>query len=277
MTSVARNVGVALVAIASVIVVGAASPATATQACEVAKLKAAGKEVRAKMVCYARAKHAAAPVDSTCLTNAQTKADATINTADGACTGAAADIDAAVDSCVSAFLTDDPGTGACPARSAKAIGNGAKGELACQAKEVTTPGAFATCDTTEDSKTTARLGNAGGGTPCVNVTSVMADIDNCDTAIDALVPTTTTTTTTTLPPCGSSSPFSCGGSCPAGQTCQFVITGGAGVDCGTGCTCVPEDGVCTGCSLGPCIGVCEAFYAGSCGGVCQSGGCSSLP
>jgi hypothetical protein len=71
-----------------------ASAATAEQKCSARKLKVAAKEVRAKMLCYARAKHAAAPVDSTCLTNAQTRADAIINTADGACGGSASDIDA---------------------------------------------------------------------------------------------------------------------------------------------------------------------------------------
>src|SRR5262249_31361551 len=124
MTSVARSLGVALVAIASVIVVGAASPATATQACEVTKLKAGGKEVRAKMLCHARAKNAGAPVDATCLTRAQANADAIINTADGACGGTASDIDAAVDDCITALLTDDPGTGTCPARASGAFLDG---------------------------------------------------------------------------------------------------------------------------------------------------------
>jgi hypothetical protein len=130
-----------LVAIASVVVAEAASAATA-QKCEVAKLRAAGKEVRAKMVCYAKAKKTATSIDSTCLTNAQAKADATINPADGACGGTATDIDAAVDKCVSAFLSDDPGNGSCPARSAQVIGKGARGELACQTNDVRTPGTF---------------------------------------------------------------------------------------------------------------------------------------
>src|SRR5262245_62477072 len=103
MSSVARSFGVVLAAVACVVIVEAASAADATQKCNVAKLKAAGREVRAKMLCYARAKNAAAPVDATCLTNAQTKADATINAADGACGGATSDIDAAIDGCVRAF------------------------------------------------------------------------------------------------------------------------------------------------------------------------------
>jgi hypothetical protein len=251
MTSVTRNVGVALVAIASVVVVESACAATATQKCEVAKLKAAGTEVRAKMRCYARAKNAGAPVDATCLTHAQTKADAIINTADGACAGIATDFDAAVDSCVSAFLTDDPGNGACPARSAKAIGNGANGELACQAEDVTTPGTFTTCDAKEDGKTTARLGKAGSGTPCVNVTAVMADIDSCDTLIDGLL----------LSTCGLQCDPSCGDSFlapsgPTGRSCDFYHVGsqdacidthscsGSGCssdsDCPSGQVCVAE-------------------------------------
>jgi hypothetical protein len=41
-TSIARNVGVALVAVASVVIVEAASAATATQTCKVVKLNDAG-------------------------------------------------------------------------------------------------------------------------------------------------------------------------------------------------------------------------------------------
>src|SRR5262249_6060840 len=110
---VLASVAVCTGPLAGVLAPTKASAATVAQRCEAAKLKAAGKELRAKMLCYARAKNAAAPVDATCLTNAQTKADATINPAGGACPGSASDIDAAVDGCVSAFLTDDPGNGAC--------------------------------------------------------------------------------------------------------------------------------------------------------------------
>jgi hypothetical protein len=263
MTSVTRNVGVALVALASVGVVEAARAATVaqlTQKCDIAKLKAAGKEVRAKMLCYARAKNAAAPVEATCLTNHQTKADATINTAGGACGGSASGIDAAVDGCVSVFLTDDPGTGACPARSAKAIANGAKGELACQAKEVTTPGTFPTCDTTEDGKTTALLGTAGRGTPCANVTAVMADIDSCDAAIDAVV--TGTCGLPCDPSCGDSftapastadvyhsCPFDHVGSqdaCIDTESCSYSGCG-SDSDCPSGQVCVTEGYLLSGC------------------------------
>jgi hypothetical protein len=262
MTFLTRTIGVALVALASVVVADAARAATAMQQCAVAKLRAAGKEVGTKMVCYAKAKKAATSVDSTCLQNAQTKADASINRVDGACAGTATEIDAAVDLCVSAFLTDDPGNGACPALSAKVIGKGAKGELVCQAKNLTTPGTFAACDMAEDAKTTVRLGNAGGGTPCVSITSVMTDIDNCDTAIgDALVTTTTTSTTTTTLPCGGGYP-TCGGTCPAGQSCGGTCFPFAGCEC----QCVPSD-VCAG-SEPTCGGPCPA------GAVCgqRSGG-----
>jgi hypothetical protein len=220
--------------------------AASVQKCAATKLKAAGKEVRAKMLCYARAKNAAAPVDATCLTKAQTKADVTINTADGACGGAASDIDAAVDGCVSAFLTDDPGNGACPARSARAIANGVKGELECQARDVTRPGAFTTCDATEDGKTTTGLRNAGGGTPCANVTAVMADIDSCDTAIDVLGLTTNT-------PCSPDfQSVTCGGTCPSGQVCT--------VQC-----------LDFGCFTCACVPTCLISDAPTCGGTCPPG------
>jgi hypothetical protein len=243
MGPIARSFGNALVVIASVVVAEPASAATTTQRCEVAKLRAAGKEVRAKMACYAKAKAAVAPVDSTCLTRAQTKADATINAADGDCNGTASDIDSAVDGCVSAFLTDALGDGACPARSAKTIGKGAKGELACQAKDVTTPGTFTTCDMKEDGRTTAGLN-------CANVASVLTDIDDCDTAIVALVTatTTTSTTTTTLPStpctpggaCGTCGSGTCITVCPSGTACISNVAGGCtgNQDCAPGDVCV---------------------------------------
>ncbi len=52
----------------------------------------------------------------------------------------AADIDAAVDACVAAFLNDDPGNGSCPAASAQTIGKGGKAELGCRAKDVSKAG-----------------------------------------------------------------------------------------------------------------------------------------
>jgi hypothetical protein len=139
------------------------------------------------MLCYSKAKGLGSGVDTTCLTKAQTRADAAINRAGSACDGSASNIDAAVDGCVSTFLTDDPGDGACPAGSARTIGTGVKRELGCQTRDVTTPGTFATCDMDEDTKTTAALGRAGRGTPCVTATSIITDIDNCDTALDDLV------------------------------------------------------------------------------------------
>jgi hypothetical protein len=262
-----------------------ASTASAAQKCIAKKLKVAAREAFAKMVCYEKAKMAATTVDSTCLMRAQSNVDAAINRTTG-CPGDATSIDAAVDSCLGPFLTDDPGNGACPAGSAEAIGRGAKGDLVCQAKEITTPGTFTTCDTSEDGKTTARLGKAGGGTPCLNVTSVMADIDNCNAAIDALV-----TCGPCDPSCGdslfapatvglctafhlgsgdvcvdsgscSASSFSCGSDsdCPSGQVCVVE-----GFDSPSRC-CSVTSARCT-CPLpGPCPLVTKWGSAGSGGG-----------
>jgi hypothetical protein len=210
----------------------AASP---TEQCAAKKMKAAGQEVFATMVCFEKAKRAGTTVDSICLGNARTKGDAGINKAGTSCPGTTTEIDAAVDSCVAAFLNDDPASGACPAATAMAIGKSAKAELACQSRDVTRPGTFTTCDAAEDGRTIARLGSAGGGTACVNVTSVMTDIDNCDTTIDAVL---NTTTTTTLPPCGGPYP-TCGGTCPPGQSCYPVAGASQGI-----CVCATTDVPC---------------------------------
>ena len=193
---------------------GAADAVTPAQTCAAAKLKAAGTEVGGKMGCYAKAKKAGVAVDGDCLSTQRMKSDTRINTwPTGACSGTAEAIDAAVDNFVAAFLNDDPGNGACPAASASKIGRGGKVELGCQAKDVLRPGMFAACDEKKNGKTGAGLAKAGG---CVNPTAVLADIDNCDTAIDAIIQTTTTTTTTIPPPsCSSSSRGSpCDASCP---------------------------------------------------------------
>ena len=176
---------------------GTAGAVTPAQQCAARKLKAAGREIGSDMSCYAKAKKAGAGVDGNCLSRQRMQADTRIDKADGGCSGTAADIDAAVDACVAAFLNDDPGNGACPAASAEIIGKGAKAELGCRAKEVLRPGIFAPCDAKEDGKTSASLGKAGG---CVNPTAVLADSDNCDTAIDAIIEPTTTTTIPPRPP-----------------------------------------------------------------------------
>ncbi len=176
-----RSVSRLILATLALFAVGAAPTraADSSEKCAASKLKAAGKEVGDKMVCYAKAKKASTGVDSTCLDNAKTKADARINKAGTGCPGTTTEIDFAVDSCVAAFLNDDPNDGACPAASAKAIGKGAKAQLSCQAKELEKPGSFTACDAKEDAKTSARLTNAGG---CVDPNSVAADIDDCNAA-----------------------------------------------------------------------------------------------
>ena len=70
------------------------------QKCQVAKLKAAGKEIAGKMVCYVKAKATAVPVVGDCLSKAQAKADTAINKAGNACTGLAAGVESDVDTCV---------------------------------------------------------------------------------------------------------------------------------------------------------------------------------
>ena len=175
---------VVLVALFALPVGSADAGSTPAQKCGAAKLNAAGREIAGKMSCYAKAKRVGTGVDSTCLGNAQSNADTTINKADGGCPGTAAAIDTAVDNCVAAFLTDDPGNGACPSASAKAIGTSGRRELRCQARDVSTPASFAGCNAREDGRTTTVLSAVGG---CVAAGAVLADTDACQSAIEDLV------------------------------------------------------------------------------------------
>src|SRR5262245_16927511 len=267
---------------------GAPGAMTPAQTCAAAKLKAAGKEIGGKMRCYAKAKKAGVAVDGNCLSTQRTKADAQINKADGACSGTAAAIDAAVDDCVTRFLNEDPGNCACPAASAQKIGKGGKAELGCQAKEVSRPGTFGVCDAKEDGKTATGLGNAGG---CVDPAAVLADIDNCDTAIDAIIEPTSTTTTTLPLACSLCAPEA-----PPGILCSYpplhVGPGDACVDAGScelsGCSsdsdcvsgkiCLGGYPVPLGCvtiCCSPCASdpryPCVTSEAPTCGGTCPSG------
>src|SRR2546430_13338138 len=139
--------GVALVALLALPVESAA--ATAVQKCAAAKLRAAGREIAAKMGCYANARKAAAGVDSTCLGKAQGRADMAISKAQGGCRGTAAAIDAAVDTCVAALLGDDPGNGLCPSASAKVLGTSASREVRCEAADVRAQESFTECHAIE--------------------------------------------------------------------------------------------------------------------------------
>jgi streptogramin lyase len=182
----------AFLAGAGVFVARAHAAATPTQKCTIAKLKAAGKELRAEMVCYEKAKKAAAGVDADCLMDAQSRADTIVAKAGVACPGTTADIGATVGNCLGAFVADDPDNGDCPAASAKIIGTGAKGVLGCQAKEVTKPGTFSACDGRADL-------NLGLGIVKVGLCTIVrgkfgdeqaevdTDIDDCDRTLDSII------------------------------------------------------------------------------------------
>ena len=268
---------------------GPAGAVTPAQQCAARKLKAAGREIGAEMSCYAKAKKAGGGVDGNCLSRQRMQADTRIEKADGGCSGTAADIDAAVDACVAAFLNDDPGNSACPAASAETIGKGAKAELGCRAKEVLRPNVFAACDAKEDVKTSASLGKAGG---CVNPTAVLADSDTCNTVIDAIIEPTTTTTTTIPPACSSSANFFCAPQSPVGPCFSdthrgpgnvCVDTDSCSASCNTDSDCSPGK-VCIGSPSGDglggcgtaCCSPCPSYscltsQAPACGGTCPSG------
>ena len=74
-----------LAALTFLVLVRLADATTVAQKCTSSKVKAAGKETGAKMVCHAKAKKAVTAVDANCLLRAKTKADATIDKAGVGC------------------------------------------------------------------------------------------------------------------------------------------------------------------------------------------------
>ncbi len=167
--------------------------------CAVQKLGAVGKEIAGQMACWAKAKKARAAVDPGCLSAQQTSADAIVGRAGDLCLGTGAAIDAAVESCVGAFVGNVPADGACPSTSAAVMGQSVKTLLACQAGGVGKPRRLAACRAMQARKIPRVLVKAGS---CADATGTAADADACAARIDAVLglPLGGGTTTTTLVP-----------------------------------------------------------------------------
>src|SRR5262245_9880918 len=93
---------------------GAQAGQTPAQKCSVAKSRAAGKKIEAKLKCQQRAVQTGTAIDPACLMTAETKFNDAIARAEasGGCavSGDGATIEAAVDSCVESIVTLTPGT-----------------------------------------------------------------------------------------------------------------------------------------------------------------------
>jgi hypothetical protein len=270
---------VALVLLALAVAASPTYGADPSAKCAAAKRKAAGKKIAGKMTCYGKAKALAGPVDGECLARAEAKFSAAFAKLGAACPGTAMAVEGILDECVGTLLGDVPGDGPCPSRSAKTVGKWAKALLACAARDMLAPGTFGGCDTRVDAKNAAAIARAGD---CAAGTT-HADLHSACVApvVDAL-PATTTTTTTTLPcqflsgicvgscgtgescgligfhqcaclapgACGGTAYPTCGGDCPAGQTCYpYKDPSGLGF-----CSCGDTDVGCGGLSL-PCTGI----------------------
>jgi len=242
--------------------------------------KAAGKKIAGKMTCHAKAKALAAPVDAACLTRAEAKFGMAFSKLGAACPGAGNSVEDLVDQCVGTLLGDVPGDGSCSSRSAKVVGRWGRALMTCAAHDAVAPGTFATCDTRAGAKNTDALAKAGSCT----AGTVSNDLhDDCVTPLVAALPATATTTTTTVPcqhvpggscfgscgpgefcgpigfqacgcllptSCSASTYPTCGGDCPAGETC-YPSRDPSGF---RGCFCSATDVPCSSASL-PCGGL----------------------
>jgi len=196
-------------AFGAVLVVGmVAGAANTSRKCRTAKLQAAGAQIAGEMTCYAKAKKSGGAVHAGCLSVRSKSGGNAIAAAGSVCPGTTAEIEDAVDSCIGAFLAVDPGSGACPAASAKVVGKAARMRLLCAAK-----GAFAGCETKADGKIPGALTKAGG---CVDPAAVVADVHTCGDAIDTLLGPPPTTTTTLVP----ANVVCCAH--PAAMACKYV-------------------------------------------------------
>jgi hypothetical protein len=228
--------------------------------CAVAKQKAVGKAIAARMSCHARAKLTGTPLSGECVGRADTKLTAAITKAGISCPGTAADVATMVDACIEALAADVPGDGSCPSTSAKVAGKWGKSLMGCTAREIVRPGSVAACDARTDAKDQAALTKAGG---CAASTT-HADLHSAciDPLSNTLPPTSTsstttsntsTTTTSTLPTCAWN-PFLhfCEGGCAANVSCQVTGT--------MFCSCVAP-GDCAGSAAPTCGGNCPAGQA----------------
>ena len=176
-------------------IAGAVSPA---EKCAVAKQKAVGKELAAKMACVAKAKLQDAPVDASCLVKAEAKFSAAMAKAGGPCLGTPAAFESLADDCFAGFQGDVPGSGGCQSASARALGKAAQAVFACEAKDIRKPGTFADCRDGARDHLDAAIAKAGD---CGQSHGLHDDVDTCLVTFFPIEDTTTstTTTTTTLP------------------------------------------------------------------------------
>jgi hypothetical protein len=238
--------GVAWLILGLVVVTSPSYGADPAAKCAAAKRKAAGKKIAAKMTCHGKAKAIAAPVDSECLTRAETRFTAAVTKAGAACAGDASFVEGVVDQCVDQLLGDVPGDGGCPSRSAKIVGKWGGALMRCAARnELASPG-WTICHSARDAKYSGALATAGG---CASGATDLDLHDECVEPLVAALPPSATTTTTTTQPCVTYL-GQCLGSCGPGETCGPIGLGA--------CACFTPTG-------------CQASTYPACGGECPAG------
>ena len=211
---------------------------TAEQQCAAAKRKAAGKTIAKRMLCHATSKARMAPLDPACVHDAEARLEAAFAKEGGVCPGTAADVAPLIDDCVGRLLSDVPGDGVCPARSARAAGMAASRQLRCAAAGLARPFTAPACFAKRRGQLVRTLDSIGD---CGQSAALPDDVERVcrDPLAAALPPTTTTTTTvpttttttrttttrvtttttTTLPVCADTYQPTCGGTCPFASTC----------------------------------------------------------
>ena len=221
--------------------------------CQAAKIKAAGKKTYDKAKCRAKALQKGLPLDSACLTKAEDKFGQAVTKADtlGLCSGTTTDLEAAVDQAVDTYAT-------------------------IVSTPVTTTTVIATTTTTAiGSTTTTTLACRANGTSCASNSSCCSGLCSGGVCQGGATTTTTvtssTSTTLSTTPCGSTTYFQCGGTCPAGQTCYPFRDVDGQTSCGcaaTGVPCADSSSLCTG---GACPLPGQVCVGDSMSGVCVCG------
>jgi hypothetical protein len=114
--------------------------------CQVAKLKAAGKKLAAKLGCYSKAKTKPPfTVDPACLMKAEATFTLAMTRAGNLCRGTTAAVEAAIDACVGSLTSDAPANTKCDASSVKAMGKGGASAFGCVGKDLSKPGTGTGC------------------------------------------------------------------------------------------------------------------------------------
>src|SRR5689334_15607972 len=174
-----------VIALLTLIALGADPVRAQADRCAAAKLKAAGKKASSRSKCYAKGVSKGAPAVGTCLSNASGKLDAAFGKAEQKFTchtnmdasTIEGDVDAFVDQVRSTVNGSAQGPSGCDAKKIQAAGKKASGKASCYSKQAAkgAPQVDADCITKAESKFSTAIGKAeSGGDACTNMNQTMA-------------------------------------------------------------------------------------------------------